>query len=157
MQTATITDLKKELKKLDPPKLMDLCLRLAKFKKDNKELLTYLLFEAGNEEAYIQSVKYELDEQLPSVKTRSDYITKKNLRKILRQLDKYIRYSGSKQTEAELRIYFLRKALQVGLPMRKRHSLSTIYESQLKKIKAAISRLHEDLQFDYGLELQELS
>lgn len=156
MQTATITDLKKELKKLDNAKLMDLCLRLAKFKKDNKELLTYLLFEAQQEDAYIQSVKYVLDELLPGVKTRSDYVTKKNLRKILRQLDKHIRYSGNKQTEVELRIYFLRKTQEVGLPMRKRHSLSSIYEGQVKKIKTAISRLHEDLQFDYGLELADL-
>lgn len=51
MKTATIAELKSELGNVPAPQLAELCIRLAKFKKENKELLTYLLFEAYDEEA----------------------------------------------------------------------------------------------------------
>ena len=44
MKAASIADLKKELVRLEHGELLDVCLRLARFKKDNKELLTYFLF-----------------------------------------------------------------------------------------------------------------
>ena len=49
MKTATVTELKKELKTRSQSDLVELCLKLSKFKKENKELLTYLLYEADNE------------------------------------------------------------------------------------------------------------
>jgi hypothetical protein len=156
MQTATITELKKELTQLMPSQVLEICLRMARFKKENKELLTYLLFEAQNEEAYIQSIRHELDEEMARVKSGSIYLTKKSLRKVLRQLDKYIRYSANKQTEAELRIYFLRKINETDLPVSRSQVLTNIYNGQLKKIETAVSKLHEDLQYDFGLELEEL-
>jgi hypothetical protein len=64
MKTASIQELKQELQETSQNKLLDLCLRLAKFKKENKELLTYLLFEAHDEEVYISSVKVLIDEGL---------------------------------------------------------------------------------------------
>ncbi len=62
MKAATINELKQELEHLSAAELKELCLRLAKFKKENKELLTYLLFEAHDTEAYSRSVKEEMDE-----------------------------------------------------------------------------------------------
>ncbi len=38
MKAASIAELKKELVRLDPGELLDACLSLARFKKDNKEL-----------------------------------------------------------------------------------------------------------------------
>src|SRR5476651_1909858 len=108
MKTATIQELKQELQGVAPTRLLDLCLRLAKFKKDNKELLTYLLFESHDEEAYINSVKELMDEGFTELPKATVYLTKKSLRKILRITNKYIRYSGSKQVEATLLIYFCR-------------------------------------------------
>ena len=157
MQTATIHDLKKELGRKEPSQVMEICLQLAKFKKENKELLTYLLFEAQNEEAFIQSIQYELDEQMPAVNSHSIYFTKKMLRKVLRQLDKYIRFSGNKKTEAELRLYFLRKMKEEELPVSRYQVLTNLWNGQVKKVKSAISKLHEDLQHDFGMELGELT
>jgi hypothetical protein len=62
MKAASINEIKQELQSLPPSRLNELCLRLARFKKDNKELLTYLLFEAADETAYIESVKKEIDQ-----------------------------------------------------------------------------------------------
>ena len=62
MKAATSNEIKQELKELSGAKLMDLCLRLARFKKENKELLTFLLFEADDLETYLKNVKEEVDE-----------------------------------------------------------------------------------------------
>ncbi|MEZ4933218.1 MAG: hypothetical protein R2788_13990 [Saprospiraceae bacterium] len=156
MKTATVTELKKELNKQEPSKLIELCLRLVKYKKDNKELLTYLLFEADNEMAYINSVKYEIDELMTAIPNSNIYYLKKSLRKILRLLDKHIRYSGNKETETELRIYFCKKILAAHIPIKRSRVLLNLYEGQLKKITIAISKLHEDLQYDYGEQLKEI-
>src|SRR5882757_978579 len=106
MKAASITELKDELKTLKPAELMELCLRLARFKKENKELLTYLLFEAHNEDGYIQSIKKEIDDLFTEINLSHLYFAKKSLRKIVRVINKYSRYSGIKQTEIELRLYF---------------------------------------------------
>ena len=61
MKTATVKQLKDELKHNSSEELINLCLRLSRFKKENKELLTYLLFEAHDEDTYIENVKLEID------------------------------------------------------------------------------------------------
>ncbi len=61
MVTSSINEIKKELNTLDQDALLALCMRLAKYKKENKELFTYLLFEAHNEQAYIESIKEEIE------------------------------------------------------------------------------------------------
>ncbi len=53
MKTATVKELKNELSHNTQSELIELCLQLSKFKKENKELLTYLLFEKGNEEVFV--------------------------------------------------------------------------------------------------------
>ena len=63
MDAASIRELKTELQRRAPRESMELCLRLARFKKENKELLTYLLFEAQDESGYINSVKGRIDEK----------------------------------------------------------------------------------------------
>ncbi|MEP2969295.1 MAG: hypothetical protein ABJO82_07175, partial [Nonlabens ulvanivorans] len=66
MKTASVKELKDELKYKDEKELMEIVLRLSRFKKENKELLTYLLFEAHHEDDYVDSVKANLDKQFLS-------------------------------------------------------------------------------------------
>src|SRR3954465_4241796 len=107
MRTATVHELKQELLNMPAAELTELCLRLAKYKKENKELLTFLLFEAHNEQGYVQSVKKEIDEEFTQINHNNLYYVKKTLRKILRIINKHIRYTGSSQATIELLIYFL--------------------------------------------------
>ena len=86
--------------------IVDVCLRLIKYKKENKELLTYLLFEAQDEASYIKGIKEDIDEQFKELNTSNLYVTKKGLQKIVRTTSKYIKYSGIRQTEIELLLYF---------------------------------------------------
>lgn len=156
MKTATIQEIKQELLAVNPSQLLELCLRLAKFKKENKELLTFLLFEAHDEEGYINSVKQLIDEGFTELPRPNLYLTKKTLRKILRITNRYIKYAGSKQAETALLIYFCRKIKESGIPYQKTTVLNNLYELQLKKIKVALGQLHEDLQYDYRREVDTL-
>jgi hypothetical protein len=156
MKAASIHELKQELTTRSPKELVDLCLRLARFKKENKELLTYLLYEAHDEAAYISSVKHEIDEQFATINVAHLYFVKKTLRKILRVISKHTRYTGSRQAEAEWLIYFCGRLSQSGIPFEKSPVLFKLYQNQVKKIQVAIDAMHEDLQFDYRKELAKL-
>jgi hypothetical protein len=157
MKAATVSQLKKELQHRNPDELLQLCLRLARFKLENKELLTYLLFEADHEEGYLETVKGVLNEQFSEINTSNYYYVKKSVRKILRGLRKYIRYSGKKETEVELLLYFCEKLIQIKPSIRKNRVLSNLFERQLIAVEKKIGNLHEDLQYDYGLLLRDLT
>jgi hypothetical protein len=156
MKAATVRELKNELGTVEKKELLDLCLRLSKYKKDNKELLTYLLFEAHDEQGYIESIKREIDEQMSALNRSNLYYTKKGLRKILRTAAKFIRYSGQKETAVEVLIYFCSEIKNAGISIQRSKVLTNMYEMQLKKIRTALATLHEDLQYDYMMELEQL-
>ncbi|HNP22664.1 MAG TPA: hypothetical protein PKM63_07080 [Panacibacter sp.] len=156
MKTASISELKQELQYRSDKEIMELCLQLARFKKENKELLTYLLFEAQDEEAYTAGVKQMLEEAFKEIHTTNLYFAKKNLRRILRQLSKNIKYSGNKQTEAALLIYYCKLLKASGINLQKSTMINNLFQQQLKKIKAAIAGLHEDLQYDLLNDLKNV-
>ena len=156
MKAATISEIKHELTQTNPSILIDLCLKLAKFKKDNKELLTYLLFEAHDEVAFIEQVKLEIESQFETINFSNIYFIKKSLRKILRTTSKFILLTGSKQVEVELLLYFCKTLIIKDIPITKSSVLNNIYQLQLKKIAQLISTLHEDLQYDYLKQYNQL-
>lgn len=156
MKAATINELKQELINCSPTQLTELCLRLARFKKENKELLTYLLFEAHDTAAYIGSVKNEMTSQFEEINKSNVYFVKKTLRKILRTANKYTRYSGLAIVEIELLIYFCSNMKELGISINNNPVLLNIYQNQIKKINKAMSNLHEDLQYDYRREIDKL-
>ena len=156
MKTATVKEIQSELEGLNQPELMVLCLRLARFKKENKELLTYLLFESFDEETYIINLKHYIDEQFAGINTSSLYFVKKSLRKILRSLSKFIRYTGSVNVEVQLLIHFCATLKDSGIPIKDSQVLVNLYQGQLKKLAKSIAGLHEDLQYDFLKELDKL-
>jgi hypothetical protein len=156
MKAASSKEIKTALIEQSPTQLIDLCLRLARFKKENKELLTYLLFEEQDEDAYIHSAKKVIDEGFETLNIQSVYIAKKNLRKIIRITNKFIKYSGIDTTEITLLIYVCRCIQESGLKLNNSVALKNIYLSLIKKIKTRISGMHEDLQYDFNKEIEDL-
>ena len=152
-----IAEIKKELQHLDNTQLTELCLRLVRYKKENKELTGYLLFDADNERAFIDSLMAEnglMFSQLPY----NNYQLAKSLRKILRLLGKYIKFMASSEAEVEVLINFCRNYVQY---VDKRASssykpLRLIFTRQLDKIRKSITKLHEDLQFDYSQDFNTM-
>lgn len=157
MTFASLAEIKKQLQETDADVLQSLCLRLAKYKKENKELLGYLLFESQNEASYVQQIKEEIDAQFEELKGRNLYLVKKMLRKILRHTNRHIKYSNRDETDLELRIYFCEKIKQAKIPLRESAVLLNLYQGQLKKINAVLAKLPEDLQSDYSNAIKAIS
>jgi len=156
MKAVTIKKIKDELSDKSASELIDICLHLSKFKKENKELLTYLLFESHDEESYILSVKERIDFLFEDINIKSFFYIRKSARKILTLTKKYIRYSKKKETEAELLIYYCKKLKDFSPSIRQSSRLLNVYQTQLKMIKKAVGTLHEDLQYDYKIEIEDL-
>ena len=121
-----------------------------------EKLLTYLLFEANDLPSYINNIKQEMDEQFTQINQSNLYFAKKSLRKILKITNKYIKYTASKETEAELLIYFCNKIKDSGIRIKKSVALTNLYNNQIKKIQAVVGTLHEDLQHDYSKQIEHL-
>ncbi|OFX87422.1 MAG: hypothetical protein A2W99_07210 [Bacteroidetes bacterium GWF2_33_16] len=156
MKAVSVKELKEELRNRSQKELLELCLRLSVFKKENKELLTYLLFESYDETLYIESVKKEIDEQFLQINKKTYYLMKKSIRKILTNIKKFIRYSQKKETEVELLLYFCTKLKNITPSYKRSPRLINLYNGQLDLITKKISSLHEDLQYDFGIELKTL-
>jgi len=157
MKAATVHEIKQALMGNTAKELAELCLRLAKFKKENKELLTYLLFEASDEELYIKEVQQEISSEMDQIDPGQNlYFAKKSIRKVLRIANKHIRYTGSKQAEVAILLHFCQSLKQSGVPFMKSTALNNLYQQQHKKINKALSTLHEDLQYDYRRTMEDI-
>lgn len=156
MKSASIQEIKKEITSLNKTDLTTLCIQLAKYKKENKELLNFLLFESHDIDGYIQSAIEEVDELFLSINSSHVYFAKKTLRKILRITNKYIKYSGNKQVEIELLMHYCKKFKALGFHKMKSQALNNLLETQIKKVHKAIESLHEDLQFEYLRTIEKL-
>jgi len=150
MKAVSVVTIRKELKHKSNEELATLCLRLSRFKKENKELLTYLLFESDSESSYIETVKAEIDEQFDGITSNNFYYIKKSVRKILRNTKKYIRYSLNKETEVELLLYFCKKLKTMNPSISRNATLNNLYHRNIEAITKKVLKLHEDLQYDYN-------
>jgi hypothetical protein len=157
VKSGTLSEIKKELQELEPKQLAELCIALAKYKKDNKEYLDYLLFEAHDKSGFVKQVKDEIDKQFSELRPDTNlYYAKKTLRKILRIINKYIKYISDKGVSTELHIYFCTKLKASKIPVEKSARLVNLKAAEIKKIKALIESLHPDLQYDYLKELDAI-
>ncbi len=148
MKITSLKEIKKDLEKKKFDELLAYCLRLATFKKENKELLSFLLFDSDDISNYIQKVKQDVEEQFLQINKSNTYLIKKSVRKILRNVNKQIRFSMSKQVEAELLIHFCNCMISYSIPIKNSTQLLNLYKSQLKKTEDALYSLHPDLQYD---------
>ena len=157
MKAAALSDIKKELEHLQQKELLDLCIALAKYKKENKEYLGFLLFSAHDKLQFIKEVKEEIDEHFVALKSQSNlYYVKKSLRKLLRIISKYTKYVDDKALCAEMYIYFCTKLKTSGIPYHKSQMLVNLMEQQIKKINVLINTLNPDLQNDFLVDLEKI-
>ncbi len=148
MIKAKLPELKRELESLPQPELVRLCLRIAKHKTENKELLDYLLWSASDPLLYAQDFKADilLPFETPFVNA---YSFTKSIRKSLRLISKYLRFTGSRQGECELLLALVEYYHTNYRREFRTAALSRIMFRCLKKASTNISKLHEDIQADY--------
>lgn len=157
MKAVSIKELKSELQHCSHPELLELCLQLSKFKKENKELLTYVLFESTDEDGYIARIKSEMEELFEQINTNSYFYIKKSVRKILKMAKTSIRYSKKKETEIEILLHFCLKLSNIKPSIKNSTVLKNLFIREKTALSKKISILHEDLQYDYGQMLKELT
>lgn len=157
MKSANIRELKRELQDRPPNEVMELCLRLCRFKKENKELLSYLLFESHDEASFVESVKNEIDDRFMEINRKSPYFVRKSFRSILQLTRKFIRYSSNKETEVELLLHFCAKLKKFKPDIRRNKRQLNIYLKLTEQLEKKIDALHEDLQYDFRKELEQIN
>ncbi len=150
-----LAELKKELNYLQAAELKELCLRLAKHKTENKELLNFLLFYADKKEDYVEDVKgliiAEFDNLHPSV-----HLATKQIRKLLRLTNKHIKFIATKHLEAEIALAFCKEFITHPIITINQKATIAILISQLKRLIRVIPKLEDDLQFDYQKQFDDL-
>lgn len=156
MQIANISHIKKELQHKSQEELVELCLRLSKFKKENKELLNYLLFMESDRTNYIEQVKDQIDTDFEQINTTKYYWIKKTVRKVLRYTKKQIRFTLQKEVSIELLIHFCFRLKAIEPSIMENKTLLNLYNRQINTIQKDLNKLHEDLQYDYKLQLEKL-
>ncbi len=155
MDSPKLAELKKELNFHDAHELKDLCLRIAKYKTENKELLHYLLFYQDKKDDYItlikDLIKEEFDDLHPSI-----YYVSKQLRKLIRIMNKHIRYMADKSAEVEVALSFSSEFIKHPIIKSNFKALDLLLFRQLKRINKIIPKLQEDLAFDYQQQFDEV-
>lgn len=152
MKAASIAEIKKELVNLEQGDLLEAILRLARFKKDNKELLTYLLFMSQDEQGFADYLCDEIDEQFRLTPNAH----KKTLRKLIRWMNKCLRFSKVKETEVQVRIHFCRSLHNSKTPFRRQRVTANMFDGQIKKIEKTLGAFHEDIQYDFRRQLDAI-
>lgn len=157
LKPADLKDIRKEISTIDRKSLEEICGKLIRFKKENKELLSYLLFWSEDETLFQQELTQAITEMMKQVNTTTVFWAKKTIRKIVRHMNRYLGFSGDKITELEVRIHFCEELKDLKLNIRQSKVLLNIYEAQLKKIHMALVGIHEDLQRDYEGRINALA
>ncbi|MEZ4857870.1 MAG: hypothetical protein R2781_03595 [Flavobacteriaceae bacterium] len=156
MKAASLAELRKELKHRSHDELQELCLKLARFKAENKELLSYLLFEIENEPQYVSSIEAYITQAFSEINTQSSFYIRKSIRKILRVTKKFIRYSSEKETEVLLLLHFCKTMKHFHPSIPHSQAMVSLYQRQVTLIEKKLAALHEDLQYDYSMELSKI-
>lgn len=148
MDTEKLSDIKKELSAKPPAELQEICIRLARYKKDNKELIAYLLYNAHDPQAYAEQVKIMLSVSFEGI-NRHPYYSAKTLRKVLKQISRYAGYTALPAVEVDLLLWFCEKYIRHTDAKTNYKPLQNLLVRQLLKLDKLMARLHEDLRFDY--------
>lgn len=156
METASLAAIKKEANALTKEQLVALLLRLAKHKKEVKELAAYALFYNDDESTFVHDAKEEMEVLFLEVNQHHPYLAKKTIRKILRLVNKYSKFSSHKTTEVELLIHFCTHYKKLPPVIRQSNVLYNLYQRQLVKLEKTLTALHEDVRWDYREQLDAL-
>lgn len=155
MKPKKISDIKKALKLLSEQELMTVIQKLAAFKVENKDLLTYLLFYKNAEQTYTDEMINQLSNDFQELNKSNAYYIRKGLRKLEKKLNKHARILKNGHMEIQIWIAFLRHFKQEIAPDHRRQ-LSKLQERLFIKAEKKICDLHPDLQYDYKKELNTL-
>ena len=155
MHLFSLQEQKKELHQLSKTELEAICLRFARFKKENKELLEFVLFHQGDPQAYADALKTDLADVFKSL-TGANYSDAKKLRKITKALNKHAKYMQNPTLEADLWIWFCYTYCYSLAAKSTAQVIRNFFAKAVIKVEKIQYKLHEDLAFDVAQELEKI-
>lgn len=156
MEKTTLSDIRKELVHCSREELVAIALRMARFKKENKEHLAYLLFEKDEPE-YIRGINTEISAALHDLKRMNSLQVKKTLQKTLRTITKNKKFCLSKIYEMEVMLHFTELMQVKKIPHSSSTYISQFYFKQVLKLPKILAGLDPDLQTDYQTAVDDLT
>ncbi len=156
MKIASLAEIKKELSHLSEIELKNLIIDLSKFSTENKSYLFFKLYGRDNPGLYVEMVQEELEMEFVKANTRHYHFAKKSIQAIRRKLNKYLKLSKDKSAQIELILFFCEKMRLYGFMEFNHPVINNLYTLQISKVEKLISGLHEDLQYDYEFQIDEL-
>ncbi|MDN3690138.1 hypothetical protein [Cyclobacterium jeungdonense] len=156
MQLPSLNSLKKELQHRDSKELIDLVLHLSKLNRDNKAFLYFKLFDSDDASLFVDTVKEELEKAFNSANSKNYYFAKKSAQGIRRILNKNLKLTKDSNAKIELITFFCRQLEEFGYLEYHYPVIDNLYALQVGKVEKLIGNLHEDLQFDYQEQLENL-
>lgn len=152
----SLKTIRDELSLLTNKELISIVSALIKFRKDNKELVTYMLFDSKDETVYVKTVIEETNTAMESVNRFNAKQQIKHIRKVLRNVKKAIKISGNHETAITLLLHFCSIMKEKNLPIYRFKGINLIWERCISQIETEMLKIHEDLRYDYGEELKRL-
>lgn len=156
MKIPSLAEIKKELGYLSEKELINTILELSKFSRDNKAYLFFLLFEKENPTLFIEMVKDELDLAFMDANTRNYHLAKKAAQAIRRKLNKNLKLSKKKEAHVELILHFCQQLKKYGYLTFRHPVIDNLYTIQIGKAEKLVDKMHEDLQYDYRMVIEDL-
>ncbi|TDL99158.1 MAG: hypothetical protein C4K58_07705 [Flavobacteriaceae bacterium] len=156
MKSAGISQIKEALKQQSYSSLVELCLKLSSYKIENKQYLSYLLFDTHQREEYLEDLKGEIDLAFDNINQDSYFYVNKSLRKILREAKKHIKFAKDSAFEMELMIHFLKKTKSLSCNISQSPKLLGLYKRENQKTQKLLEKIEPDLWIDYQEDLKEI-
>lgn len=156
MKSASLHQIKKELQQKDSGELIELCLKLSKFKLEGKEYLSYLLFDADDEDEYVLLVKEYITSEFEAIPNKNVYYLKKSIRRILRKVKKHIRFSKIPTTELSLTLHYCNELLKFHDELRRSKQMRNVLEKQILSLDKILSKVHSDYKADFRTDIDDL-
>lgn len=156
MKVASAQEIRKTLLNMEPREITDVVMRMLRYKKDNKELASYLLYNSSDEQAFVDEITEEINASFAELKYEGAYKYTKQIRKIIRLANKPIRYSGLPSTQVEVLLCILENLKPILSGKHGSNVLSGIYMRQVDIVAKAMDKLHEDIRYDYVKQFERL-
>ncbi|MBL7926347.1 MAG: hypothetical protein JNK61_05495 [Bacteroidia bacterium] len=153
-KAVSISQIKQAVQTMPAKQLHELVLRLARFKKDNNDMLTYLIFQADDTDAYINEVNETVTAWFLEMNKSNVYLIKKTVRKTIRLIDKKIKFAALPKVTVEICMHWCQCFLANNFHKKQATVLDNLYISQVKKMEKAYNLLHPDVQMDYSAQMQ---
>ena len=152
-----IHELRVKTNDLSVESLHRLLTRLMRFKRENKELVAFELFIRAEPENWFADIREECNVTLNEMNTSHPYFMRKTMRKLIRTLKTYARYAGDPAIEAELLCILLEAFHQKHLHEHTAEKIRKIVTDTQVRLQKMISKLHDDLQYDFIRRLADIS